>query len=121
MKVQITFRAMEHSQAVEHYVQEGLQKLYKFLQKEPDPINIEVILEAHRQHHHHKVEIRIHSKHNHAIVEHEGPDLYQAIDYVIKHLIAEVKKQKDKFVDKHKHAGKVRAIDIAADEEDDLL
>jgi len=121
MKVQITFRAMEHSQAVERYVQEGLQKLHKFLQKEPDPINIEVILEAHRQHHHHKVEIRIHSKHNHAIVEHEGPDLYQAIDYVIKHLIAEVKKRKDKFVDKQKHAGTVRALDALQDEEDDLL
>lgn len=100
MNTQITFRGMDHSDSVENYTKVALEKLYKFIEKEPEPINLEIVLEAHRQHHHHKVEIRIRSKHYHFLVEHEGPDLYTEIDYVVKHLIEEIKKEKSKALDK---------------------
>lgn len=104
MKMSISFRGMDHSSSAQNYVENALKKkVYKFLEKEPEPIKIEVILEAHRQHHHHKVEVRIRSKHNHFIVEHEGPDLYKEIDVVVKRLIEEVKKQKSKYLDKRNH------------------
>jgi ribosomal subunit interface protein len=103
MNIQITFRGMDHSDAVENYVKIALEKVYKFIKKEPDPITFEIILEAHRQHHHHKAEIRLHSKHYRFLVEHEGPDLYTEIDYVVKHVIEEIKKEKGKALDKRNH------------------
>lgn len=103
MNVQITFRGMDHSNAAEDYVKQALEKTYKFLEKEPEPIQFEVILEAHREHTHHLVEIRIHSKHNHFIVKEEGSDLYAQIDRVVKILIEEIKKQKSKYLDKRNH------------------
>jgi len=103
MKIRISFRGMDHSNAAQEYIEKALQKIYKFIEKEPEPIQFDVILEAHRQHHHHKVEIRMRSKHNHFIVEHEGPDLYREVDHVIKRLIEDIKRKKGKYLDKRNH------------------
>lgn len=100
MNIKITFRNMEHSDALDTYTREGLEKIFKFIEKEPEPINIDVILEAHRQHHHHKVEIRMSSKHYHFLLAHEGPEIYKEIDHVIKVLIEDIKKEKGKMLSK---------------------
>lgn len=100
MNIRISFRNMEHSDALATYTNEALQKIFKFIEKEPEPMHIDVILEAHRQHHHHKVEIRMSSKHYHFLLSHEGPDIYQEIDHVIKVLIEDIKKTKGKNLDK---------------------
>lgn len=102
MNIQISFRAMDHSDSTEKYTQKALEKVKKFLGKEPSPIKIEVVLEANRVHAHHQVEIRLHSKNYHFIVKHEGADLYAEIDRVVKTLIEEIKKNKNKLLDKRK-------------------
>ncbi len=104
MNIRIAFRNMEHSVAIENYVNKELEKVTKFLQKEDgDTINIDVVLDAKRTHHHHHVEIRLSSKHYHLIASHEGPDLYLEIDHVVKTMVSEVKKQKERNLDKRNH------------------
>lgn len=100
MNIRISFRGMEHSDALTTYTNEALEKVFKFIEREPEPIQVDVILEAHRQHHHHKVEIRMSSKHYHFLLAHEGPDIYQEIDHVVKVLIEDIKKIKGKNLDK---------------------
>lgn len=119
MNIQISFRGMDHSDLTEQYVRKALEKAYKFLEKEPEPIKFEVILEAHRAHTHHKVEIRMHSKHNHFIVEHEGDDLYCEIDHVVKVLIEDIKKNKGKYLDRRNH--KPEIVQEEDEVEDDNL
>ncbi|MCF7899909.1 HPF/RaiA family ribosome-associated protein [Candidatus Babeliales bacterium] len=117
MNIQISFRGMDHSDLAENYVHLALEKVAKYLEKEPDPITIEVLLEAHRVHAHHKVEIRIHSKHNHFIIKHEGEDLYYEIDHVIKVLIEEIKKNKNKNIDQRNQKADLLVFD---DEYEDI-
>lgn len=111
MNVRISFRNMDHSDSAENYVNQALQKTYKLLGKEPEPIQFEIILEAHREHHHHKVEIRLSSKHNHFVVKHEGDDLYKQVDRVVKVLTEEIKKNKGKYLNKRNHKSKIKAIE----------
>ena len=103
MNIKINFRNMEHSDALTTYVNEALEKIFKFIEREPEPIQIDVILEAHKQHAHHKVEIRMRSKHYHSLLSNEGPDIYREIDYVVKVLIEDIKKTKGKNLDKRQH------------------
>lgn len=104
MNMRISFRGMDHSDSIENYAKKELElKVFKFLQKEPDPIYLDLVLSAGRTHAHHEVELRINSKHNHFIVKHEGPDLYVQIDHVIKIMAEEIKKQKSKDLDKRNH------------------
>ena len=100
MNIKISFRNMEHSDALTTYTHEALEKIFKFIEREPEPIQIDVILEAHKQHAHHKVEIRMSSKHYHFLLAHEGADIYQQIDHVVKVLIEDIKKTKGKNLDK---------------------
>lgn len=103
MNIKISFRNMEHSDALETYVNNALEKIFKFIEREPEPIQINVILEAHKQHAHHKVEIRMSSKNYHFLLSHEGPHIYQEIDHVVKILIEDIKKTKGKNLDKRQH------------------
>ena len=120
MNIKISFRGMDHSDSAENYVKKALEdKVFKLLEKEPEPIKIEVLLEAHRAYTHHKVEIRMHSKHNHFMVEHEGDDLYVEIVHVIKVLAQDIKKSKSKYLDQRKDMPEiVQQEDI--DEDSDL-
>ena len=103
MNIKVTFRGMDHSDSIEQYLRDGLKKVLHFLQNEHEPIVIECMLEAARQHHHHKVEILLKSKHYHCVVVHEAPELYPLIDYALKVVVDDIKKQKDKAIDKRNH------------------
>jgi ribosomal subunit interface protein len=103
MNIRIAFRGMEHSNAIENYAHKELEKLTKFLHKEPEPIYFDLVLEADKHHLHHKVELRINSKHFHFITAREGKDLYQELDHVIKVMGREIKKHKEKALDKRNH------------------
>ncbi len=104
MNLRIAFRHMDHSDSIEAYVKKELEeKVYKFLQHEDDQATIDVVLDAARIHHHHKVEIRLNSKHYHLIASNEGADLYEQIVIVVKLLVQEIKKQKERNLDKRNH------------------
>ncbi len=103
MKIRIAFRGMEHSNAMEEYASKKMEKLERFLQKEPEPLYVDLVLEAARQHHHHKVELRINSKHHQINVHSEGPDLYLQIDATVDKAVHEAKKDKERAIDARNH------------------
>lgn len=103
MDIRITFRHTEHSVALENHARKELEKVTKLLQKEDDLIHIDFMLDAARVHAHHKVELRLNSKHYHLIASDEGADLYLLIDHVVKTMAHEIKKHKEKNLDKRNH------------------
>jgi len=94
---------MEHSDSVENYARKELDKLNKFLQKEPEPISFDMVLEADKHRTHHKVELRLNGKNLHLVAAREGKDLYQEIDHVVKIMGKELQKHKEKALDKRNH------------------
>ena len=103
MNRRIVFRNMGHSDAIDAYAHKELDKVTKFLQKEDDAYHLDLVLDAAKTHAHHKVELRLNSKHYLLIASHEGADLYLEIDHVIKTMVQEIKKHKEKALDKRNH------------------
>ena len=104
MNIKVVFRGMDHSNSIEEYARNELEdKIFKFLQNEPEPIFFDFIFSAGKPHSKHTAELRLNSKHNHYIVKNEDLDLYLAINHVIKITVAEIKKNKSKYFDKRDH------------------
>ncbi len=116
MNIRIAFRNMDHSDAIDAYARKELDKVTKFLQKEDDTYHLDLVLDAAKTHAHHKVELRLNSKHYHLIASHEGADLYLEIDHVIKTMVQEVKKHKEKALDKRNHPD-MKKVQFEQDEE----
>ena len=119
MDIRIAFRHMDHSVAIENYAKKELEKVTKFLQKEDNLIHIDLVLDAAKIHAHHTVELRLNSKHYHLIASHEGADLYQEIDHVVKTMVQEIKKQKEKHLDKRNHPETLKEGYLESVEEDE--
>lgn len=103
-KIQITFRHMEPSPIIEKNAYKHLEKLNKFLVAERTPIFIELVLEAQRVHHHHRVELRVKTPHYDVNVHREGPDLYLIMDEVITIAENDLRKAKEKRITEN-HSG----------------
>jgi ribosomal subunit interface protein len=102
MNKKITFRGMDSSPVMEKHVQQQLRKIEGFLEHERLPVKIEVILEAHHIHAHHKAEIRISAPDYHILMHEEGADLYKLIDAVLDRSYLALREQKEKLVDRRK-------------------
>ena len=102
IETKITFRGMEHSEATKEYVEGGLGRVERLLSKEQPPIHLEIILEAGRTHHHHRVELILKSPHFDLVAHDESPELYASIDAAVHKLFSEVSKAKEKRIDKRK-------------------
>jgi len=108
MHKRITFRNMEHSDVMEEYVNKQLEKVEKFLKREPTPIYIDVVLEDSKVHEHPRVEMRIKTPNFEEVsnYEHEGVDMYNAIDRVIDVMYRLLREHKQKEVDQRKMRGR---------------
>jgi ribosomal subunit interface protein len=102
MQKRIAFRGMEHSPVLEEFAQKHLAKLEKILAAEPTPVFIDLVLEAHHTHHHHKVEVRVITPHFDLIAHHEGPEMYQEVELVTDKMVQEIRKAKDRFNDEQR-------------------
>lgn len=101
MKVAISFQQMEHSDALENYVIEKLEKISELLKNEDQrPLHVDVFLKARKQHPHHEVEIHLKAAHFSIDAHDEEPDMYIAIDKTVDRIIGMIKKQKSKLKDK---------------------
>ncbi|HLB40698.1 MAG TPA: HPF/RaiA family ribosome-associated protein [Candidatus Babeliales bacterium] len=111
MEKRLVFRGMEHSAAIENYVQDKLAKLEKLLlAEEREPIRVEVILTAHRNHHHHTAEIHLTAANLSLTVQRENPELYLAVDQVVDIMWDDVQKARKKQVDARKEDHQFRVI-----------
>ena len=104
MHKRITFRGMDHSPVIEEHCNGQLVKLEKFIKNERDPIYLDLILEAERTHHHHRVELRIKTPRYDLISNYEGPDMYDVIDRVIDVMYHKIHEKKRELQDKDKTA-----------------
>ena len=95
----ITFRHMDHSPVIEEHARTQLEKLDKFLDNEPSPVVVELVLEAQPVHAHHKIDLLVKSPHYHCFSHDEGPDMYQVLDSVIQKMCTEIRRAKEKRID----------------------
>jgi ribosomal subunit interface protein len=109
MNKNITFRDIEHTDGLENHVQQKLERIEKFLKNEQDPVVIDFVLEPHRTHSHHIVELLIKSPHYHVTVKEEGPDMYQVIDHVIHVGYEQLLKEKQRRIDDRKKGDSYRS------------
>lgn len=102
MHKRITFRGMDHSPVIEEYCNGQLVKVEEFIKNEREPMYIDLVLEAERTHHHHRVELRIKTPNYDVITHYEGPDMYDVIDRVIDTMYHELREAKRKLNDEEK-------------------
>lgn len=108
MHKRITFKNMSHSDPMEAHVNKQLEKVELFLKNERDPIYIDMVLEASKVREHPRAELRIKTPHYDLVstYEHQGVDLYDAIDRVIDVMYRELHKHKDKNLEERRTRGR---------------
>lgn len=106
MHKQITFRGMDHSDPMEEYANQQLDKIEKFLEDERTPIYIDLILEPSKVHDHHRIELRVKTPNYDEITEFEGPKFYDVLDRVIDVMYRNLREEKRKHKDNLKQVGR---------------
>ena len=108
MHKRVTFRNMDHSDAMEEYINQHLEKIEEFLENEPTPIHIDMVVESSKTREHPRAELRIKSPHFDLIshYEHTGVDMYDAIDHVIDIMYRQLHEHKKKECDNRKMRGR---------------
>jgi ribosomal subunit interface protein len=105
MYKKITFRSVDHSQALKEHIVQKAEKLDKFFKREPLPIDIEIVLDGHYEKHLYEAEVIIRSKNYHLIAHSQGSDMYSIIDEVINKMAREIAHKKEEMGhDIHYHA-----------------
>ena len=102
MKKRIVYRGIESTPVLEEFINAHLEKVEKLLENEPTPVFIDVVIEQSKIHSHHRVEVKVKSPHYDLVAHHEGPEMYQEIDTVTDKMVAEIRRAKEKRVDKKK-------------------
>lgn len=108
MPKRITFRDMDHSEPMEAHVNKQLEKIEHFLLNERTPTHIDMVLTASKVRAHPRAELRIKTPHYDLVshYEHEGIDIYQAIDRVIDTMYKQLHKEKQKNNEKMRDRGR---------------
>lgn len=112
MKVTITFRHMEATDAIRNHVDTQLGRLEKYLIK---PIEIHVILSVEKFRH--RAEVVAFEQHFKAQADEVCDDLYLSIDRAIDKVVKQIKKHKEKIQEHHKHHNSVGEMTSLAEKE----
>ncbi|MGA9530601.1 MAG: HPF/RaiA family ribosome-associated protein [Candidatus Babeliales bacterium] len=104
MHKRITFRNMEKSEVLEQYAEKQLQKVVSFLENEPTPVYIDLVLEPSKTKEHHHIELRVKSPNYDEIsdYEHQGTGFYDVLDRVIDIMVKKLHEAKRKRVSSRK-------------------
>ncbi|MBN2267175.1 MAG: HPF/RaiA family ribosome-associated protein [Candidatus Babeliaceae bacterium] len=103
MQKKITFVGREHDPVLDNHIEEQLGRLERFLKHEKDPVFIDMVVEFHERHQFNKVSIRIKTPHYSCYAEHEGPDVFLEINEVVGRVYEQLRNEKEKLVDTHRH------------------
>ena len=103
MKLKITFHNMPHSEPLEAHAHEKFSKVDELIthMENSSPMHAEIWLKANKQHSHHAVEFHLKTPHLDLNSHDEGTDMYIALDNAIDKMVKQVKKAKDKNLDRH--------------------
>lgn len=103
MQKKITFRGRKHSEVLDKEINKLLEKIERFLEYEPTPKSIEVVVEFHDVHQHHIVSAHVKSKNYNTYAKNEGSDAHEQINEVLDRIYRQLRTEKEKLVDLHKH------------------
>lgn len=120
MNKRIAFRNMDHAQSIENYANEHLAKIEKFLENEPTPISIDLVMEPSKTREHNRVELIVKSPHYDLMAHYEGPQFYKVLDHVIDVMmqqLAEAKRKRIRDRDDRIKTGKLWEFQEGADDE----
>ena len=92
MRVSVTFRHMDPTEAIREYAEAKLAKVKRYLD---EPIEANVVLELEK--YRHLAEVTLNAGRNVINCREETNDIYSAIDMVMDKLERQVKKHKDKI------------------------
>lgn len=108
MNKRIMFRHMAHSDSIEQHALQQLEKIEHFLENEPTPCSIDLVMEPSATREHPRIELRVKTPHYDLIThyEHDGMDFYQVLDHVIDVMYRLLHEEKQKYVDARKHREK---------------
>ena len=121
MHKRITFRNMDHVVAIENYANDKLGKVVHFLEHEPTPVYIDLVLEPSKVHEHHRVELRVKSPHYDLISNYEGAEFYKILDRVVDVMLHELTREKRKQIDERNHRIKVSKLWEFKENDEDKL
>jgi ribosome-associated translation inhibitor RaiA len=97
---------MDHSDALELHANEQLAKVIHFLENEPTPIYIDLVLAPSTTREHNFAELRVKTPHYDKISSYEGPRMYEVLDHVIDVMYRELHEAKRKREDHIKDLGR---------------
>lgn len=106
MNIQITFQNCDSSVVMEKHIREQIAKILHFLEKEPTPVWIDIIVKPGNTHAHHQVEFLLKTPNYDLTTHDEGPKIYQVLDNVIDSMYAQLRRMKDKHVEDRKMVGR---------------
>ena len=108
MNKRIVFRNMDHSDVMESYANQQLQKIEEFLSHVNKPIFIDLYFEPSKVHEHHRIELHVKCGHYdlHSSYEHEGANFYDVLDRVIDVMNRNLHEEKRKYDDIKKTVGR---------------
>ena len=108
MNKRIVFRNMDHSDVMETYANQQLEKIEEFIEHFNTPHIIDLYLEPSHVHEHHKVflHVRLGSHHFESSYEHEGSSFYDKLDRVIDVMYKRLHEEKKKIDDMKKTVGR---------------
>jgi ribosomal subunit interface protein len=108
MNKRIVFRNMEHSDVMEAYANEQLEKIITFLENDRGPVHIDLYFEPSRVHEHHRIELHVKSAEYdlNSSYEHEGQGFYDVLDRVIDVMYRELHEAKRRNHDEEKMRGR---------------
>ena len=108
MHKRITFRGMDHSNAMEEYANNQLAKVEEFLSNEPTPIYIDLVFTPSKVREHHLIELRVKTPNYDCVsnYEHQGDGFYDVLDRVIDVMYRKLLEEKQKRIDNRKMVGR---------------
>ncbi|MBP7854413.1 ribosome-associated translation inhibitor RaiA [Candidatus Babeliales bacterium] len=100
MELEIIFRGIDPSEALEKYVAKYFTKFKKYLgRQDPSSIFLHVVLDGQFNHHLNQVEARVKTQEFDLIAKRQGPEMYPLIDEVMHIMEHDLQKAKQRKVD----------------------
>jgi ribosomal subunit interface protein len=103
MQKKITFRGMDHSPLIEEYANEQLEKVMDFLENEPTPVYVNLILESGKPHAHYKVELLVKTPRFDLITSYEAQEMYEVLERVVDTMYRLLHEKNKELHEKQKH------------------
>lgn len=111
METNITVRGVDNKtaakedNAIKNYIQDKYQKLESLLEKEQQPVKVDIVATVVHPHPNHEVEIHIRAPRFSVAIERKGPEIYDVIDEVLDIAWQDYIKHKDRVIETRRREG----------------